>query len=89
MPKIEERISALEERLKQLKARQLRSAARQRTLNSKRERRDDTRRKILVGAIVLARIEQGRFPEPELRAWLNEALTRQDDRALFDLKTPG
>jgi hypothetical protein len=85
MPKLDERITALEERLKQLKARQQRADARRRSLESRRARKEDTRRKVLVGAIVLARVEQGRLPEAELRAWLDDALERANDRVLFDL----
>ncbi|HVA19431.1 MAG TPA: mobilization protein [Solirubrobacteraceae bacterium] len=88
MAKIDERISALEDRLKQLKARQQRIDNRRRALESRRARKDDTRRKILVGAIVLARVEQGKIPEAEFRSWLDAALTRTDDRALFALSTP-
>lgn len=84
-PKLDERIVALEARLKNLKAEQQRIAARQRALEVKRARKEDTRRKILIGAIVMARIEQGRFQEADLRAWLDEALTRPDDRSLFEL----
>ena len=47
--------------------------------------RDDTRRKVLVGALPLAKIELGRFSETELRAWFDEVLTKNDDRALFGL----
>ena len=88
MPKLDERIATLQGRLQQLKAQQQRVIARQRTLDSRRNRKADTRRKILIGAIVLARIEQGRLPKSELDAWLNESLTREDDRALFDLAAP-
>jgi len=49
----------------------------------RRTRKADTRRKILIGAIVLARIEQGQLDPSEVNAWLDEALTRTDDRALF------
>ena len=83
---ITERIETLEERLKQLKARQQRVEARQRSLSSRRARRDDTRRKILVGAIVLAKVDQGVIADSTLRGWLEGALTRADDRALFGLK---
>jgi hypothetical protein len=38
----------------------------------------------LVGAVVLA-IEQKVMDEKLLRGWLNEALTRDDERRLFDL----
>jgi len=83
--KIAERIESLEERVRQLKARQQRIEARRRSLESRRARRDDTRRKILVGAIVLAKLEQGVIAESVLRGWLEGALERPDDRALFDL----
>ena len=85
MPKLDDRIATLQERLKQLQAKQQRAAARQRTIGARRERKADTRRKILVGAIVLARVEQGRLQQADLDAWLDEALTRPDDRALFGL----
>jgi large subunit ribosomal protein L7/L12 len=84
-PKLDERISSLETRLKQLKTRQARVEARKKALASRTARKDDTRRKILAGAIVLARVAQGQIPEAEFRAWLDAALTRSDDRALFDL----
>jgi hypothetical protein len=83
--KSEDKIQTLEERLKQLKAKQQRVAARKRTLESRRTRRDDTRRKILVGAIVLAKVDQGVIQESVLRGWLDGALSRADDRALFRL----
>jgi hypothetical protein len=85
MVKLDERISSLETKLKQLKTRQARLDARKRALASRRARQDDTRRKILVGAIVLTRVAQGKLPESELRTWLDAALTRTNDRALFDL----
>ena len=37
------------------------------------------------GAIVLARVEQGLLEESVLRGWLDGALDRADDRALFGL----
>jgi hypothetical protein len=83
---IGERIETLEGRLRQLKAKQQRIEARQRSVESRRTRRADTRRKILVGAIVLAKVEQGVIQESVLRGWLEGALTRADDRALFGLK---
>jgi hypothetical protein len=76
-----------EKRLKfeQLKAPQQRIENRQRFVESRLARREDTRRKILIGAVILARIEQGKFDEKRLRAMLDEALTRKDDRAPFGL----
>lgn len=83
--KIAKRIESLEERVRQLKAKQQRIEARRRSLETRRARRADTRRKILVGAIVLAKVEQGVLADSVLNAWLDGALERADDRALFNL----
>ena len=85
--KLQDQISTLEERLKQLKVRRLRIEQRQRSLSSKRERAADTRRKILVGALVLAQIENGEHPRENLYSALDRYLTREDDRKLFELAT--
>lgn len=85
MAKIDARIVALEARLRQLKARQARIEARRRTLESRRSRREDTRRKILVGAVVLELVDAGTVEAATLQAWLDQALTRADDRKLFGL----
>jgi hypothetical protein len=84
-PKLDERIETLQTRLRQLKARQVRLEARKRALASRRARKDDTRRKILAGAIVLAKVEQGVIDAATFTGWLDSALTRADDRALFEL----
>ena len=89
MGKLDERISTLETRLKQLKAQQVRAASRQRALEVRRSRKNEVRRKILVGAIVLDRVEREKFGKAELLAWLDEGLTRAEDRALFDLPESG
>jgi hypothetical protein len=85
MTKIDERIEALEVKLKQLKVQHQRREARARTVAARRARGQELRRKILVGAVVLAKIEEGVFEEAVLQGWLDAALTRADDRALFEL----
>ncbi len=85
MPGIDDRIADLERRLKQAKALKQQQLARERAVEKKRQRSDDTRRKILVGAVVLAKIERGEWPKERLREWMDQALTRADDRALFGL----
>jgi hypothetical protein len=85
MNALDAKIEAKRGKLEQLKARQLRIENRQRFLASKLARREDTRRKILIGATILAKIERGEFEEKKLRAMLDDALTRKDDRALFGL----
>lgn len=60
----------------------------------KQERARDTRRKVLLGALVLHRLEKGQDEfSKKLGDWLNKELpgflSRDDDKALFaDLVTP-
>jgi hypothetical protein len=83
--KLDDRILTLEQTLKQLKVRQQRSAARASALAASRARKSDLRRKILAGAILLAKTEAGEFDTRTLRRWLDQALEREDDRKLFGL----
>lgn len=89
MDTIEGRIEAAKKKLKQLTAQKQQLEARKRTEESKRKRTDDTRRKILVGAAILAKVERGEWPRARLLDMLNATLTRADDRALFDLPNSG
>ena len=83
------RIRAIDERLARLRAERSRLAARV----SHTERKRDTRRKILVGAAVLAAVEHNGIPTlrttRELLEWLDTRLTRPHDRAVFDLARRG
>ena len=85
MADITARIDALEQRLKQLKAKQQRTEARRRSLESRRTRRHDLRRKILVGAVVLAKVDAGTLSRSTLLEWMEGALTKDEDRELFEL----
>ena len=85
MATIDERIATLEAKLKQEKARKQLIEARKRATESKLKRSQDTRRKILVGAAILAKVERDEWPEAKLLALLDVTLTRSDDRALFGL----
>ena len=40
---------------------------------------------MLVGAVVLARLEDGSYPEAEFTAMMDAALSRPEDRKLFGL----
>jgi large subunit ribosomal protein L7/L12 len=85
MIEYERQIQKLEARLRQLRVRKQRGDARHRALEAKRSRREETRRKILVGAVVLMQVDRGALDTAVLRQWLDSALTRADERALFDL----
>ena len=84
MPKIEERISSLEARLKELKAKQTASETRKRATAARRQRKDDLRRKILVGAVVLDGVEKGVLDREQVWGWLDKGLSRREDRELFE-----
>jgi uncharacterized protein (DUF3084 family) len=85
MPKLDDQISTLQEKLHQLKLRQQRLDARKRAMEAQRERKAATRRQILVGGIMLAKVARGEIDQEQFRDWLDQALIRADDRALFGL----
>jgi hypothetical protein len=89
MPKLDQQISTLEERLKLLKLRHQRTESRKKAIESQRKKKADTRRKILIGTVVMAKIEQKVLDESLLRGWLNDALTSAHDRQLFGLEARG
>lgn len=82
---IDDTITTLEQKLKQAKAKKQQIEARKRAIESKAKRAADTRRKVLVGAVILAKVESGTWPKDKLLAMLDAALKRDDDRALFEL----
>jgi prefoldin subunit 5 len=85
MAELKTRIDSLEARLAELKARKARIDARKRTVESRRERKEDARRKILLGATLQQQIAAGAIDNATVHTWLDTALARTDDRALFGL----
>src|SRR6202795_4663576 len=85
MPKLDDQISTLQERLKQLKLPQQRIDGRKRAIETVRERKAPTRREFVVGSVILAKVQEGVMDPMQLRDWLDQTLTRRDDRALFHL----
>jgi hypothetical protein len=87
-PEIRERITSIDERTARLRARRSRLLAGA----NQTERKRDTRRKILIGGAVLAAVAHEGVPairtREELIAWMSDRLTREHDRAVFDLATP-
>ena len=83
MTSLEERIAAAEQRLRALKARQVRTATRQRARDARQKLQDDVRRKILVGAVVLDLVERGAISTSLLKKWVEEKVAREEDRVLF------
>ena len=85
MVTIDERIASLELKLQQEKAKRSQIEARKRSAAKKKQHAEDTRRKILVGAMVLNTVDAGTWPRDKMISMLNATLTRDDDRALFGL----
>ena len=75
------RLAKLEERRKQIDAQIQQIKARE----QQQERKRDTRRKVLIGAAVLERVKNGRWPEDRLQVMMDEYLTKEIDRQLFGL----
>lgn len=95
MASFEEKIAAAEKRaqeaakqVRQLKARRDMVEARKLQSLLKGQRADDTRRKILVGALVLDMMERDETTRQRFMDRLDKYLTRSDDRALFQLPMP-
>lgn len=74
--KIQQRIEELKEQLRQEKAKE-----------NTRQRKIDTRKKILLGAMLMHWVETGEFNEADLLKGLDKFLTRESDRVLFGLSS--
>jgi len=81
---IEKKIEAQLEKLKQLKAQKQAIEARERTKQKEQQRKDDTRRKILLGSYLIKKM-QNEANKEKILAELNDYLTENRDRQLFDL----
>ena len=81
---IEKKIEAQLEKLKQLKAQKQAIEAREKTKQKEQDRKDDTRRKILLGSYLIKKM-QNEANKEKILTELNEYLTENRDRQLFDL----
>jgi uncharacterized small protein (DUF1192 family) len=86
MKNMEERIATMEEQLKRLKARHQEAENKRRRTEAEQAKKDDARRRHLVGTIVLEKVERGEIAEAQFQKWLDAALTRPEDRVLFKLE---
>lgn len=81
---LEQRIAKQEERLKQLKAQKQAKDAREKAKQKEQDRKNDTRRKILLGSYLLKKMED-EAEKQKILAEINEYLTEDRDRKLFNL----
>src|SRR5664279_694882 len=89
MATIDEKIAEIEEhakkKIQQLKAKKELIEARKVQALIKGKRSDDTRRKILAGALVIDMMERDEDTKKRFIKQMDKYLARVDDRALFDL----
>jgi hypothetical protein len=83
MATIEEKIKALETKLKQEKAKKQKIESMKRAAETKAQRSKDTRKKILLGAFLMERMEKSPEYAAKVMPGLGEFLKRDDDRAIF------
>ena len=57
----------------------------ERNKHSQQKRKDDTRRKILLGSLMMEMMKKGELDEKKIRKRLDGFLTKEIDRKLFDL----
>jgi len=79
---IEKKIEAQLEKLKQLKAQKQAIETREKTKQKEQDRKDDTRRKILLGSYLIKKM-QNEANKEKILAELSEYLIDERDRKLF------
>ena len=82
---LEQQIKELEEKQAKVKAqlKQKKAAA------AKKKRQEDTRKKILIGSAILAKVKAGTWPEDKMLAMMDKFLEKENDRTLFGLGFTG
>ena len=79
------KIEAQAEKLRRLKEQKAKAERRAKLIQQKQERTKDTRRTILLGAMLLEKIKRGEIDPDRIRNDLDPFLRRNADRELFGL----
>ena len=82
---LDEKIKKQQERLKQLKAQKQALEAKEKKRIAEQQRKEDTRKKILLGAYLLKKMGESEVNNQRILAELDEYLVEPRDRALFGL----
>ena len=82
---LNEKIAKQQEKLNQLKAQKQAIEAREKKKATEQQRKDDTRRKILLGSYLIKKMQTNEANKEKILMELNEYLTENRDRQLFDL----
>ena len=84
MATLDDKIKDLEEKLKKAKAQKQQIERAEKTRLSKKQRAEETRKKILLGSYYMTKMEDEESKK-KILAGLDKFLTRTDDRTLFGL----
>ncbi|MDV2485552.1 mobilization protein [Acinetobacter towneri] len=82
---LNEKIQKQQERLKQLKAQKQAFEAKEKKRVAEQQRKDDTRKKILLGSYLLKKMGESEVNNQRILAELDEYLIEGRDRKLFGL----
>lgn len=80
---LDQKIAKQQEKLNQLKAQKQAALAREKAKQKAQERKDDTRRKILIGSCMLKITEEDEQARAKLMAQMDRYLTDERDRKIF------
>lgn len=89
LTKLEATIAAQQTKLDQLKARKQKMDALHKAKATGLERKQDTRRKVLAGAMLMDLMDKDAELKKQMLGKLSTFLTRPDDRVLFGLRSAG
>ena len=81
MTKTENRLKKLQEQRARINA----EISRVKAKEQQQKRKEDTRKKVLVGALILSKVEKGEWAREKLLESMDAYLERDHDRALFAL----
>lgn len=85
---IKEKLEAAEQLIKQLREQAKAEAVRKAKAETKIQKADDNRRRILLGTMALKKLESNEAARAALLVDLDTYLTRESDRKLFNLPSP-
>lgn len=89
LTKLEATIAAQQIKLAQLKARKQKMDVLHKAKATGLERKQDTRRKVLAGAMLMDLMDKDAELKKQMLGKLSTFLTRPDDRVLFGLRSAG
>lgn len=84
---IDAKIENAKQKLEQFQALKKKREMQNKARDSKKKRADETRKKILIGASILIKIERGEWSESWLLEVLDSTLTRDVDRSFLGLNS--